>query len=112
MKEDVVAANLVNLRQSINELKECIEKQNTTVPKPEQLVKVDFDEKTIYNGVAQSFCACWNEALSVVKQHVRKQRPDTLPFHCGSRNSLNYSNRSLNFLNIFIGTFVIIISIA
>ena len=30
MKEDVVAANLANLRQSINELKECIEKQNTT----------------------------------------------------------------------------------
>ena len=32
MKEDVVAANLANLRQSINELKECIEKQNATVP--------------------------------------------------------------------------------
>lgn len=31
MKEDVVAANLANLRQSINELKECIEKQNVTV---------------------------------------------------------------------------------
>lgn len=80
MKEDVVAANLANLRQSINELKECIEKQNTTIPKPEQSVKVDFDEKTIYNGVAKSFCACWNEALSVVKQHVWKQQPDTLPF--------------------------------
>ena len=26
MKEDVVAANLANLRQSINELKECIVK--------------------------------------------------------------------------------------
>ena len=80
MKEDVVAANLANLRQSINELKECIEKHNTTVPKPEQSVKVDFDEKTVYNGVAKSFCACWNEALSVVKQHVWKQQPDTLPF--------------------------------
>lgn len=80
MKEDVVAANLANLRQSINELKECIEKQNATVPKPKQSVKVDFDEKTIYNGVAKSFCACWNEALSVVKQHVWKQQPDTLPF--------------------------------
>ena len=34
MKEDVVAANLANLRQSINELKVCIEKQNTTVPTP------------------------------------------------------------------------------
>ena len=30
MKGDVVAANLANLRQSINELKECIEKQNAT----------------------------------------------------------------------------------
>lgn len=27
MKEDVVAANLANLRQSINELKECINRQ-------------------------------------------------------------------------------------
>lgn len=80
MKEDVVAANLANLRQSINELKECIEKQNTTVPKPGQSVKVDFDEKTIYNGVVKSFCTCWNEALSVLKQHVWKQQPDTLPF--------------------------------
>lgn len=111
MKEDVVAANLVNLRQSINELKECIEKQNTTVPKPEQSVKVDFDEKTIYNGVAKSFCACWNEALSVVKRHVWKQQPDTLPFRCGFRNSLNYSSKSLNFLNIFIDTFAITTSI-
>ena len=49
MKEDVVAANLANLRQSISELKECIEKQNATVSKSEQSVKVDFDEKTIYN---------------------------------------------------------------
>ena len=102
MKEDVVAANLANLRQSINELKECIEKQNTTVPKPEQSVKVDFDEKTIYNGVAKSFCTCWNDALSVVKKHIWKQQSDTL----------NYSSRSPDFLNIFIGTFAIIISIA
>lgn len=80
MKEDVVAANLANLRQSINELKECIEKQNTTVPKPEQSVKVDFDEKTIYDGIAKSFCSCWNDALSVVKKHIWKQQPDTLPF--------------------------------
>ncbi len=80
MKEDVVAANLTNLRQSINELKECIEKQNTTVPKPDQSVKIDFDEKTIYNGVAKSFCTCWNEALSVVKKHIWQQQPNTLPF--------------------------------
>ena len=80
MKEDVVAANLANLRQSINELKECIEKQNATVSKSEQSVKVDFDEKTIYNGVAKGFCTCWNEALSVVKKHIWKQQPNTLPF--------------------------------
>ena len=80
MKGDVVAANLANLRQSINELKECIEKQNATVSKSEQSVKVDFDEKIIYNGVAKSFCTCWNEALSVVKKHIWKQQPNTLPF--------------------------------
>ncbi|MCM1311924.1 MAG: hypothetical protein NC206_01770 [Bacteroides sp.] len=80
MKEDVVAANLANLRQSINELKECIEKQNASVPASEQSVKVNLDEKTIYNGVAKSFCTCWNDALSVVKKHVWKQQPDTLPF--------------------------------
>ena len=80
MKEDVVAANLANLRQSINELKECIEKQNTTVPKPEQSVKADFNEKAIYNGIAKSFCTCWNEALSVVKKHIWQQQPNTLPF--------------------------------
>ena len=80
MKEDVVAANLANLRQSISELKECIEKQNATVSKSEQSVKVDFDEKIIYNGVAKSFCTCWNEALSVVKKHIWKQQSDTLTF--------------------------------
>ena len=57
-----------------------MKKKNTTISKSEQSVKVDFDKKTIYNGVAKSFCACWNEALSVVKQHVWKQQPDTLPF--------------------------------
>ena len=80
MKEDVVAANLANLRQSISELKECIEKQNAIVSKSEQSVKVDFDEKTIYNGVAKSFYTCWNEALSVIKKHIWKQQSDTLPF--------------------------------
>lgn len=80
MKEDVVAANLANLRQSINELKECIEKQKATVPKPEQSVKADFNEKAIYTGIAKSFCTCWNEALSVVKKHIWQQQPNTLPF--------------------------------
>ena len=40
----------------------------------------DLDEKTIYNGVAKSFCTCWNDALSVVKKHIWNQQPDTLPF--------------------------------
>lgn len=80
MKEDVVAANLVNLRQSISELKECIDRQNITASQPEQCIKVDLDEKTIYNVVAKSFCTCWNDALSVVKKHIWKQQPDTLPF--------------------------------
>ena len=80
MKEDVVAANLANLRQSINELKVCIEKQNATVSTPEQSVKTDFNEKAIYTGIANSFCTCWNEALSVVKEHIWKQQPNTLPF--------------------------------
>ena len=80
MKEDVIAANLANLRQSISELKECIEKQNATVSKSEQSVKVEFDEKTIYNGIAKSFCTCWNEALSVIKKHIWQQQPNTLPF--------------------------------
>lgn len=41
---------------------------------------MDFDEKTIYNGIAKSFCTCWNEALSVVKKHIWQQQPNTLPF--------------------------------
>ena len=68
MKEDVVAANLANLRQSINELKECIEKQNVTVSKSEQSVKVDFDEKTIYNGVAKSLLYLLERSLVCGKE--------------------------------------------
>ena len=33
-----------------------------------------------YNGIAKSFCTCWNEALSVVKKHIWQQQPNTLPF--------------------------------
>ena len=82
MKEDVIAANLANLRQSISELKECIEKnRNVTVSKIGTICKkVEFDEKTIYTGIAKSFCTCWNEALSVIKKHIWQQQPNTLPF--------------------------------
>lgn len=112
MKEDVVAANLANLRQSINELKECVNRQNVTPNQPEQHIKVDLDEKTIYNGVAKTFCSCWNDALSVVKKHVWSQRQDTLHFHYGSPNLLNCSSKNQGFLNTYIATFVITISIA
>lgn len=111
MKEDVVAANLANC-QSINELKECVNRQNVTPNQPEQHIKVDLDEKTIYNGVAKTFCSCWNDALSVVKKHVWSQRQDTLPFHYGSPNLLNCSSKNQGFLNTYIATFVITISIA
>ena len=57
-----------------------MKKKNTTISKSEQSVKVDFDKKTIYNGVAKSFCTCWNEALSVIKKHIWQQQPNTLPF--------------------------------
>lgn len=57
MKEDVVAANLANLRDSINELKECIEKQSSTALKPEQSAKVDCSFYSHYLGMGGcSFC--------------------------------------------------------
>ena len=82
MKEDVVAANLANLRQSINELKECVNRQNVTSGQPEQHIKMDLDEKTIYNGVAKSFCTCWNDGKLPVKYVLqnRKITPDSARF--------------------------------
>ena len=112
MKEDVVAANLANLRQSINELKECVNRQNVTPNQPEQHIKVDLDEKTIYNGVAKSFCTCWNDALSVVKKHIGIDSRIHCHFHYGSQNLLNCSSKNQGFLNTYIATFVITISIA
>ena len=98
MKEDVVAANLANLRQSINELKERINRLNVTSSQPEQHMKVDLDEKTIYNGVAKSFCTCWNDALSVIKKHVWKQQPDTLPFSLWSPKLVELFKQKSKFL--------------
>ena len=51
MKEDVIAANLANLRQSISELKECIEKQNVTVSKSEQSVKERLKDLRVERGL-------------------------------------------------------------
>lgn len=111
MKEDVVAANLANC-QSINELKECVNRQNVTPNQPEQHIKVDLDEKTIYNGVAKSFCTCWNDALSVVKKHIWNQQPDTLPFSLWFPKLIELFKQNQGFLNTYIATFVITISIA
>ena len=80
MKEDVIAANLANLRQSVNELKETVNKLNDTSQNPVQITQSAVDERTVYNSVAKSFCNCWNDALSILKKSVRKEQPDKVPF--------------------------------
>lgn len=80
MKEDVIAANLANLRQSVNELKETVNKLNDSHQNHEQITKSPVDERTVYNSVAKSFCNCWNDALSILKKSVRKEQPDKVPF--------------------------------
>ncbi len=80
MKEDVIAANLANLRQSVNELKETVNKLNDTSQNHVQITQSAVDERTVYNSVAKSFCNCWNDALSILKKSVRKEQPDKVPF--------------------------------
>ena len=80
MKEDVIAANLANLRQSMNELKETVNKLNVGSQSHEQAAQSPVDERTVYNSVAKSFCNCWNDALSILKKSVRKEQPDKVPF--------------------------------
>lgn len=80
MKEDVIAANLANLRQSMNELKETVNKLNVGSQSHEQAAQSPVDERTVYNSVAKSFCNCWNYALSILKKSVRKEQPDKVPF--------------------------------
>lgn len=80
MKEDVIAANLANLRQSMNELKETVNKLNVGSQNHEQAAQSPVDERTVYNSVAKSFCNCWNDALSILKKSVRKEQPDRIPF--------------------------------
>ena len=80
MKEDVIAANLANLRQSVNELKGSIDKLNDNSPQQVQSAVSPIDERTVYNSVAKSFCNCWNDALSILKKSVRKEQPDKIPF--------------------------------
>ena len=74
MEDDVIAANLANLRQSVNELKEAVNKLNDGSQNHEQITKSPVDERTVYNSVAKSFCNCWNDALSILKKSVRKEQ--------------------------------------
>ena len=80
MKEDVIAANLANLRQSVNELKESVDKLNDNSSQQVQSAVSPIDERTVYNSVAKSFCNCWNDALSILKKSVQKELPDKIPF--------------------------------
>lgn len=80
MKEDVIAANLANLRQSVNELKESVDKLSNNSSQQVQSAVSPIDERTVYNSVAKSFCNCWNDALSILKKSVRKEQPDKIPF--------------------------------
>ena len=80
MKEDVIAANLANLRQSVNELKESVDKLSNNSSQQVRSAVSPIDERTVYNSVAESFCHCWNDALSVLKKSVRKEQPDQIPF--------------------------------
>lgn len=80
MKEDVIAANLANLRQSVNELKESVDRLHNNPSQQVQSMVSPIDERTVYNSVAKSFCNCWNDALSILKKSVRKEQPDKIPF--------------------------------
>ncbi len=79
MKEDVIAANLANLRQSVNELKESVDRLHNNPSQQVQSTVSPIDERTVYNSVAKSFCNCWNDALSILKKSVRKEQPDKIP---------------------------------
>ena len=80
MKEDVIAANLANLRQSVNELKVSVDKLDDNSSQQARSAVSPIDERTVYNSVAKSFCNCWNDALSILKKSVRKEQPDKIPF--------------------------------
>lgn len=80
MKEDVIAANLANLRQSVNELKENVDKLSNNSSQQVRYAVSPIEERTVYNSVAKSFCNCWNDALSILKKSVRKEQPNQIPF--------------------------------
>ena len=96
MKEDVIAANLDNLRKSVNELKETVNKLNDSHQNHEQIAKSPVDERTVYNSVAKSFCNCWNDALSILKKSVRKEQTDKIPFSIWIPKLIDLLKRNYN----------------
>ena len=99
MKEDVIAANLANLRQSVNELKETVNKLNDTSQNHVQTTQSAVDERTVYNSVAKSFCNCWNDALSILKKSVRKEQPDKIPFSIWIPKLIDLLKRKFNLID-------------
>lgn len=99
MKEDVIAANLANLRKSVNELKETVDKLNDGSQNHEQTAKSSIDERTVYNSVAKTFCTCWNDALSILKKSVRKEQPDKIPFSIWIPKLIDLLKRKFNLID-------------
>lgn len=99
MKEDVIAANLANLRQSVNELKETVNKLNDTSQNHVQTTQSAVDERTVYNSVAKSFCNCWNDALSILKKSVRKEQSDKIPFSIWIPKLIDLLKRKFNLID-------------
>lgn len=99
MKEDVIAANLANLRQSLNELKETVNNLNEASQNHTQTAQSAVDEQTVYNSVAKSFCNCWNDALSILKKSVRKEQPDKLPFSIWIPKLIDLLKRKFNLID-------------
>lgn len=99
MKEDVIAANLANLRKSINELKESVDKLSNNSSQLVQSAVSPIDERTVYNSVEKSFYNCWNDALSILKKSVRKEQPDKIPFSIWIPKLIDLLKRKFNLID-------------
>ena len=99
MKEDVIAANLANLRQSVNELKESVDKLSNNPSQQVRSAVSPIEERTVYNSVAKSFCNCWNDALSILKKSVRKEQPDKIPFSIWIPKLIDLLKRKFNMID-------------
>ena len=99
MKEDVIAANLANLRQSVNELKETVNNLNESSKNHTQTAQSAVDEQTICNSIEKSFYNCWNDALSILKKSVRKEQPDKIPFSIWIPKLIDLLKRKFNMID-------------